>query len=104
MTCEVPIDTTQRSILSHISALTLDLQDRRQEMTHRESLLALLSDAEDLLTRRPTETTRIREIAFGLFRLVTDSWELERTPVGQRLMALSGELRDYVAAFGNEQM
>jgi hypothetical protein len=75
----------------------------RQDIPYRESLLALLSDGEELLTKQPSDTSRIRKIAFGLFRLVTDSLELERGRIGKRLMALSGELREYVAAVDNTQ-
>jgi hypothetical protein len=89
-------------LLQELGLVIQLVQDQESAIAYRRSLLALLSDARDLLTRQPNEATRVRQIAFGLFRLVTDSSQLETGPIGSRLIALSGQLQDYAASVGNE--
>lgn len=98
-----PSDARREALLKQLALASKLLREEKAAVAYRESLLALLSDAEDLLTRQPNDTSPIRKIAFGLFRLVTDSLELERGPIGKSLMALSGKLREYVAAVDNKQ-
>ena len=49
---------------------------------------------EDLLEERPNPA-RLEEDAFGIFRLVTDSFALEESEIGKRLMEFRLKLREF---------
>jgi len=89
-------DMRRESLLRDIAALRQTLNSKRECIPYAESLLAILSDAEIGLGSEPYGTSRLREDAFGIFRLVTDSLELEQGLVGKALIEFHGKLRDFV--------
>ncbi len=97
MSDEISVDASRSSILRRIIDLTSALQEGSETyIPYRDVLLSLLADAETLVSTRSQEVGRLRQVAFGLFRIVTDSWELEKSPMGQDLLALGADLRAYV--------
>ena len=95
-------DIGRDRLLGDIAALRQTLKSMGVSVPYTESLLAILSDAESGLRTEPYATSQLRQVAFGIFRLVTDSLEFEQGPVGKALMEFHGRLRAFVRSVEGE--
>jgi hypothetical protein len=86
----------RKSLLREIAALRRAIEARSESVPYAESILHILADTEFELTRDPCQTTRLRQHAYGIFRLVTDSSDLEQGSVGKGLIQFHTRLREFV--------
>jgi len=83
-------------LLGEIASLRRAIEDGKEPLPYAESILHILSDTEIDLTQDPHQTTRLRQHAYGIFRLVTDSSDLEQGSVGEDLIQFHTRLREFV--------
>jgi hypothetical protein len=81
---------------SHAETVGEGVKHQPAHVVYREGILSTLSELEAALEALPVDMGRVEQCQFGLFRLVTDSRELEESDLGQELMALHKEIGDFV--------
>lgn len=93
---------TREMLLTEIGGLRRALRAKGDSIPYAGDLLAILLDTEDILASGRYNTPKLRQNAFGIFRLVTDSQELELDSVGQGLMEFHARLWGFVHAVEGE--
>jgi hypothetical protein len=96
MNGETSSDMLRESLLGDIASLRRAIEAGRGSVLYAESILHILSDTEIDLSRDPYETKRLRQHAYGIFRLITDSSDLEQSSVGKGLIQFHTRLREFV--------
>jgi hypothetical protein len=68
------------------------------EYAHRSSIVLALSiyldEIDNYLLEERLAQSKLDEYSFGLFRQVTDDYQLEQSSFGQHLLNISNKLRD----------
>lgn len=57
----------------------------------------ILSEAEHELNSSSPDKNRLEKAAYGIFRLVSESYEFERSSLGQDLLKLRLRIRDFIS-------
>ena len=88
----------------HAEMVVEGVRHQPAHAVYREGILSTLSELEAALEALPVDMGRVRQCQFGIFRLVTDSRELEESDLGKELMAIHKEIGDFVrSAKGMDQ-
>lgn len=86
---------TLKELRYELLYLQRQIQDFKRSHGKDSGLSNLLQCIEgDLLEERPNPD-RLEEDAFGIFRLVTDSYALEESEIGKQLMEFRLKLREF---------
>jgi hypothetical protein len=79
------------------SEISTSLESKSLSDVHTRNLVSALSDyldeIEDYLTSKSFTKAKLDGFSFGIFRLVTDDSQLEKSPLGQDLLNFSVMLR-----------
>lgn len=57
----------------------------------------ILSEVEDELNNNAIDKNQLEKTAYGIFRLVSESYEFEKSPLGQELLNLRSKIRDFIS-------
>lgn len=83
--------------LRHHAAMVVEgVRHQTGHTVYREGILLTLLELEAALEALPVDMGRVRQCEFGIFRLVTDSRELEESDLGKELITLHKEIGDFV--------
>ncbi len=82
-----------RVLLSHATKLRTELESSDEPIAYRSSLITILSDLERELSGRSVDVKKLGQAAFGIFRLVTESSQLENSQLGKDLLTLHHQIR-----------
>ncbi len=63
----------------------------------------ILSEVEDELNNNIPDRKRLEKNAYGVFRLVSESHEFEKSPLGQELLNLRSRIRDFVSTLSTSK-
>ena len=85
-----------------IIELTLEIERLKEELAEENqnpssmvlALLNYLDEIHSYLLNKKLSRTCLEMYSFGIFRLVTDDYHLEISPIGQSLLKISVKLRE----------
>jgi len=90
-----------RMLLLHVVKLKTEIEGSNDSIVFRSSLRIVLTELERELSAKSLNTKKLSQGAFGIFRLVTESSELENSPLGKDLLELRHQIRDFISSTGD---
>ena len=57
----------------------------------------ILSEVEEALNNNTPDKKQLEKNVYGIFRLVSESYKFEKSPLGQELLNLRSRIRDFIS-------
>lgn len=87
------VGSALRELRRDVASLRSRVESNVGRIAYYNNLRSVIADIEEMLTSELPDSDRVRKGAFGLFRLVTDSVDLESSEIGKNALEVHARLR-----------
>ena len=84
---------TAESLKEEIQRLRKEIESGSDHLPVQMGFPKLLVEIEEILDSKNMNLQKLEQLAFGIFRLVTESYEFEQSSLGKQLLDLRGKIR-----------